>query len=97
MKVARSEASSTKNEWLEDELFPRLSSVASGGATNGSNIVVAAGEGVYFRRRRRLVTSSATPARATRFVSLRSRRTRSPLHQSSVVSPSRRLRLRISF
>jgi hypothetical protein len=37
------------NEWLEDELFPRLSSVASGGATNGSNIVVAAGEGVYFR------------------------------------------------
>jgi hypothetical protein len=49
MKVARSEASSTKNEWLEDELFPRLSSVASGGATNGSNIVVAAGEGVYFR------------------------------------------------
>lgn len=49
MRVARTGADSTKNEWLEDEFFPRLSSVASGGATNGANIVVAAGEGVYFR------------------------------------------------
>lgn len=49
MRVARVPAESTKVEWLEDELFPRLSSVASGGATNGANIVVAAGEGVYFR------------------------------------------------
>jgi len=49
MRVARKPAESTKAEWLEDELFPRLSSVASGGATNGSAIVVAAGEGVYFR------------------------------------------------
>ncbi len=49
MRVARKPAESTKVEWLEDELFPRLSSVASGGATNGANIVVAAGEGVYFR------------------------------------------------
>ena len=49
MRVASRPAESTKVEWLEDELFPRLSSVASGGATNGANIVVAAGEGVYFR------------------------------------------------
>ena len=49
MRVARRAAESTKVEWLEDELFPRLSSVASGGATNGASIVVAAGEGVYFR------------------------------------------------
>src|SRR5512138_3717894 len=49
MRVARSGASSTKSEWLEDEHFPRLSSVASGGGTDGANVVVAAGEGVYFR------------------------------------------------
>lgn len=49
MRVARRQAESTKVEWLEDDLFPRLSSVASGGATNGANIVVAAGEGAYFR------------------------------------------------
>jgi len=49
MRVARKPAESTKAEWLEDELFPRLSSVASGGATNGATITVAAGEGVYFR------------------------------------------------
>ncbi len=49
MRIARESAFSTKTEWLEDELFPRLSSVASGGATNGANIVVAAGEGAYFR------------------------------------------------
>jgi hypothetical protein len=49
MRVARSEAESTKSEWLEDEYFPRLSSVASGGATDGATIVVAAGEGTYFR------------------------------------------------
>jgi len=49
MRVARSGADSTKNEWLEDQYFPRLSSVASGGATDGANVVVAAGEGPYFR------------------------------------------------
>lgn len=49
MRIARSTALSTKVEWMEDELMPRLSSVASGGATNGANIVVAAGEGAYFR------------------------------------------------
>jgi len=50
MRVARSGADSTKVEWLEDDLFPRLSSVAGGGYTNvAATIVVAAGEGVYFR------------------------------------------------
>ncbi len=49
MKVASEPADSTKVEWMEDELFPRMSSVASGGLTNGSTITVAAGEGVYFR------------------------------------------------
>jgi hypothetical protein len=49
MRIARETAYATKVEWLEDELMPRLSSVASGGATDGSNIVVAAGEGAYFR------------------------------------------------
>lgn len=49
MRIARESAFSTKVEWLEDELMPRLSSVASGGATNGATITVAAGEGAYFR------------------------------------------------
>src|SRR5689334_7010458 len=49
MKVGRGTAQATKVEWLEDELFPRLSSVASGGAANGATITVATGEGAYFR------------------------------------------------
>lgn len=49
MKVSRRGAESTKVEWLEDELFPRLSSVASGGATDGATITANTGEGAYFR------------------------------------------------
>jgi hypothetical protein len=49
MRVARRAAESTKVEWLEDELFPRLSSVSSGGATDGATITVNTGEGPYFR------------------------------------------------
>jgi hypothetical protein len=49
MRVAGKDALSTKQEWLEDQLFPRLSAVVSGGATNGANIVVTTGQGVYFR------------------------------------------------
>lgn len=49
MRVARVSIESTKSEWLEDQLFPRLSSVVSGGGSNGAAIVVAAGEGAYFR------------------------------------------------
>jgi Family of unknown function (DUF5309) len=49
MRVARSGADSTKVEWLEDELFPRLATVVSGGATDGATITLGAGEGDYFR------------------------------------------------
>lgn len=49
MRVARRAAESTKVEWLEDELFPRLSSVSSGGAADGSTVTVNTGEGAYFR------------------------------------------------
>lgn len=50
MRVARSDAFSTKVEWLEDQLFPRLSAVVSGGATDGATITVTAGTGAYFRQ-----------------------------------------------
>lgn len=49
MRVASRQARNSKVEWLEDELFPRLSAVVSGGATDGANIVVTSGEGQYFR------------------------------------------------
>lgn len=49
MKVARRAAESTKVEWLEDELFPRLSAVVSGGAADAATITVNTGEGAYFR------------------------------------------------
>lgn len=49
MRVARKDAFSTKVEWLEDQLFPRLSAVVSGGATDGATITVTAGTGAYFR------------------------------------------------
>lgn len=49
MRVARTGADSTKNEWLEDQYFPRLSAVVSGGATDGATITVTTGEGAYFR------------------------------------------------
>lgn len=49
MKVNRRAAEATKVEWLEDELFPRLSTVVSGGAADGAQITVNTGEGAYFR------------------------------------------------
>lgn len=50
MRVARSDAESTKVEWLEDEYFPRLSSVAGGGYLSGAtSITVNAGDGNFFR------------------------------------------------
>lgn len=49
MRVSRRAAEATKVEWLEDELFPRLSSVSSGGASDGATITVNTGEGAYFR------------------------------------------------
>lgn len=49
MKASRRQAQATKVEWLEDELFPRLSAVVSGGATDGATITVTTGQGAYFR------------------------------------------------
>jgi hypothetical protein len=49
MKASRRQAQATKVEWLEDELFPRLSAVVSGGATDGATITVTTGQGPYFR------------------------------------------------
>ncbi len=49
MRVKSKKAGSTKVEWMEDELFPRLSA-NTGGATNvATSITVTAGEGTYFR------------------------------------------------
>ncbi len=49
MRVKSQKARATKVEWMEDELFPRLSS-NTGGATNvATAITVATGEGTYFR------------------------------------------------
>jgi hypothetical protein len=49
MQASKDNAQATKVEWLEDELFPRLSSVVSGGATDGATLTVNTGEGAYFR------------------------------------------------
>jgi hypothetical protein len=49
MQSSSSSCFSSKVEWLEDQLFPRLSSVLSGGATEGAAITVNTGEGAYFR------------------------------------------------
>jgi hypothetical protein len=49
MQVARSGADSTKVEWLEDQLFPRLSSQSGGATDSDATIAVATGEGQYFR------------------------------------------------
>jgi hypothetical protein len=49
MKASRRSCFSTKVEWLEDQLMPRISLVVSGGATDGATIVVTTNEGAYFR------------------------------------------------
>lgn len=49
MKVRSRAASSSEVEWLEDELFPRLSAVAATAATADTTIDVTTGEGAYFR------------------------------------------------
>src|SRR5215471_12981308 len=73
MKVSSSSCYASKVEWLEAQLFPRLSSVASGGASDGATVTVNAGEGAYFRAG----DSCATPRPESRSASPRSRRTRS--------------------
>jgi hypothetical protein len=50
MKIAQKKARNQKVEWLEDQLFPRLASVAAGGYTNvATTINVTAGQGQFFR------------------------------------------------
>jgi hypothetical protein len=52
MKVARGGAFSSKVQWLEDQLFPRLSAVGSGGYASQSTsttVPVSTGQGAYFR------------------------------------------------
>lgn len=49
MRQKRRPANSTKVEHLEDQLFPRLSSVNGAQSDSDTSIEVAAGEGAYFR------------------------------------------------
>jgi hypothetical protein len=49
MKVGSSPAHSSKIEWLEDELFPRLAALAAGATNVALTLTVAAGQGAYFR------------------------------------------------
>lgn len=49
MKVSSSPAYNSKIEWLEDQLFPRLSALAVSAATADTTLQVTAGQGAYFR------------------------------------------------
>jgi uncharacterized protein DUF5309 len=49
-RVASKEAHSSKIEWLEDQLFPRLSTLAASATSAAGTIGVATGTGPYFRQ-----------------------------------------------
>lgn len=49
-RVASKEAHSSKIEWLEDQLFPRLSTLAASATSGAGTISVASGTGAYFRQ-----------------------------------------------
>lgn len=49
MKVASSPAYNTKIEWLEDQLFPRLTTLAASATSAAGTIDVATDTGAYFR------------------------------------------------
>lgn len=49
MKVGRRTATSTKIQWLEDQLFPRLATCAGTETDSTTTIDVTTGEGSYFR------------------------------------------------
>lgn len=49
MQIASKDAFSSKVEWLEDELFPRLSSLAASATSAETALTVATGEGDFFR------------------------------------------------
>ncbi len=48
-QIASKEAISKKVNWLEDELFPRISSLAASATSGATTLTVATGEGAYFR------------------------------------------------
>lgn len=48
-QTAKKGADSTKVEWLEDQLFPRLSAVSGAQTDSDADIEVTTGEGQYFR------------------------------------------------
>lgn len=49
MKLRSKPAFSSKVEWLEDQLFPRLSALAASATSAAGTISVTTGEGTYFR------------------------------------------------
>jgi hypothetical protein len=49
-RVATKECHSSKIEWLEDQLFPRLSTLAASITSGAGTMTVASGEGPYFRQ-----------------------------------------------
>ena len=49
-RVASKECHSSKIEWLEDQLFPRLSTLAASITSAAGTMTVATDEGVYFRK-----------------------------------------------
>jgi hypothetical protein len=49
MRVAKKKAISSKVEWLEDQLFPRLSALSASITAASATMPVTAGEGAYFR------------------------------------------------
>lgn len=49
MKIASSPAYNSKIEWLEDQLFPRLSALAASAATADATLQVTTGDSVLFR------------------------------------------------
>lgn len=51
MKLGTQEAVREKINWLEDELFPRLSALAASATSAATSITVTSGQGAYFRAR----------------------------------------------
>lgn len=49
MKIGSLETDRSKTEWIEDELFPRLSALAASATTAATDLTVTTGEGQYFR------------------------------------------------
>ena len=67
-KIASEEATQYKVNWLELELFPRLSAVATSATSAATTLVVTTGEGAYFRAND--VVRNATTGEAYHVVSV---------------------------